>query len=103
GGRDLHNNGCTCAAATRMRYHSRLSGPLRDRVDIVVDLDPVSRLVLAQGARGESSAVVRRRVEEARDRARSRLAGTPWRTSGEVPGPVLRQRWPVPSAALGPV
>src|SRR5581483_8308416 len=103
GGRDTTTNGCICPAALRTRYRARLSGPLRDRIDVVVSLDPVSKLVLAEGARGETSAVVRERVVAARERMAHRLRGTAWTTWGAVPGPTLRRRWPVPASVLGPV
>jgi magnesium chelatase family protein len=103
GGRDVSTNGCICPAAVRQRYKARLSGPLRDRIDVVVSLDPVSRLVLAAGSQGEQSGTVRERVVAARERTRHRLRGTRWATWGAVPGPVLRRRWPIASEALEPV
>jgi magnesium chelatase family protein len=103
GGRDVSMVGCICPAAVRQRYRARLSGPLRDRIDVVVSLDPVSRLVLAEGARGESSAAVLDRVLAARDRTAHRLRDTGWDTWGAVPGPALRRHFPVPGAALAPV
>ncbi|MDQ1697434.1 MAG: magnesium chelatase family protein [Frankiaceae bacterium] len=103
GGRDASVDGCICSPPARQRYQTRLSGPLRDRVDVVVTLDPVSKLVLAEGSRGEPSDVLRARVEAARDRARHRLRDSPWTTTGEVPGPLLRRRWPIAPAVLGPL
>jgi magnesium chelatase family protein len=102
-GRAVEARACSCAPVARLRYQARLSGPLRDRLDLSVTLDPVSRLVLAEGAQGESSAIVRERVLEARARAAHRLAGTPWSVNGEVPGPALRRRWPLPPDVLAPV
>jgi magnesium chelatase family protein len=43
---------------------------------------------------------VRERVQAARARAARRLRGTPWHTNSQVPGPVLRARWPIPGEAL---
>jgi magnesium chelatase family protein len=89
----------------RSTYVQRLSGPLLDRVDLRVQLDPPSRAqMLDDGERGEASATVARRVAAARSAARERYAGTPWRCNGEVPGFELRGRWrldrPIMSAAL---
>ena len=103
GGRAADPARCLCSSVALRNYRSRLSGPLRDRVDLVVELDPVSREVLTGGAAGESTAVVRARVEAARDRASLRLHDTPWSTVGEVPGPVLRRRWPIPEQAMQPL
>ena len=76
GGRGLE---CTCTSLQRRRYFSRLSGPLLDRVDIQVEVAPVSASDLAHPARSEPSAVVAQRVLRARRAAKHRLAGTPWR------------------------
>jgi len=87
GGRGLE---CTCTSLQRRRYFSRLSGPLLDRVDIQVEVAPVSAADLARPESGESSAVVAQRVLRARRAAKHRLAGTPWRLNAEVPGSYLR-------------
>jgi magnesium chelatase family protein len=103
GGQEGDAASCMCSSTVRRRYKSRMSGPLRDRIDVVVELDPVSRLVLDDGAQGEPTAQVRERVLAARDRAGRRLRGTPWTTVGEVPGPVVRRRWRLPSDVTGPL
>ncbi|WP_327185298.1 YifB family Mg chelatase-like AAA ATPase [Streptomyces sp. NBC_01334] len=85
---------CECPPSAIRRYQARLSGPLLDRVDLRVEVDPVSRAELAhRGPGGESTAIVADRVRAARERAAARLAGTPWRTNSEVPGRELRNRW----------
>ncbi|MBT2477827.1 YifB family Mg chelatase-like AAA ATPase [Streptomyces sp. ISL-94] len=96
----LHGAGCECPPSVIRRYQARLSGPLLDRVDLRVEVEPVTRSdLLGQGGRGESTAVVADRVREARDRAAVRLADTPWRLNSEVPGQELRTRWqPAPGA-----
>lgn len=92
---------CTCPALMRRRYLGRLSGPLLDRVDLKVELQPVARAeLLADRAFAESSLTVGERVVQARERAARRLAGTPWSTNAEVPGAELRRRFPPPPAAL---
>ncbi|MGP9018277.1 YifB family Mg chelatase-like AAA ATPase [Streptomyces sp. BR1] len=97
----LHGAGCECAPSMIRRYQSRLSGPLLDRVDLRVEAEPVRREdLLAQGGRGESTAVVAERVLAARERAAARLAGTPWTTNSEVPGHELRTRWATAPGAL---
>jgi magnesium chelatase family protein len=103
GGRDVDSDGCICPSPARNRYTARISGPLRDRLDLVVTLGSVSRLVLTEGARGETSDQIRPRVEAARERARHRYRDTPWTTNGEVPGPALRRRWAPRADVLAPV
>lgn len=94
---------CHCSGAQRTRYLGRLSGPLMDRVDVRVEFDNVSPAVLESGIRGEATDAVRLRVLAARERARQRLVGMPWTTNAEVPGPVVRRRWPVPRQAMRPL
>ena len=65
-----HESGrCTCRPDEVHRYMARLSGPLLDRIDMVVDTPPVSPAALMSTPAGDSSAVVRQRVEAARRRA----------------------------------
>ncbi|MGW5199519.1 YifB family Mg chelatase-like AAA ATPase [Streptomyces spiralis] len=91
---------CECPPSAVRRYQVRLSGPLLDRVDLRVEVDPVTRSELTRGARGEPTATVADRVRAARERATARLAGTPWRTNSEVPGRELRGRWHAAAGAL---
>ncbi len=97
----LSGAGCECPPAAVRRYQARLSGPLLDRVDLRVAVDPVRRVdLMGQGGRGESTATVAARVREARARAAERLAGTPWTTNSEVPGHELRTRLVAAPGAL---
>jgi magnesium chelatase family protein len=92
---------CTCSPLERRRYQARMSGPLLDRIDLRVDLPPVTRAAWLDGAASpESTAVVARRVRVARQTAAARLAGTGLVTNSQVPGRMLRERWPVPRASL---
>ncbi|MEU8469938.1 YifB family Mg chelatase-like AAA ATPase [Streptomyces sp. NPDC029006] len=92
---------CECPPSVIRRYQSRLSGPLLDRVDLRVEVDPVTRAQLTQpGARGETTATVAQRVRQARERAAARFAGTPWHTNSEVPGRELRSRYQAVSGAM---
>ncbi|MFJ1930150.1 YifB family Mg chelatase-like AAA ATPase [Streptomyces sp. NPDC088131] len=97
----LSGAGCECPPAAVRRYQARLSGPLLDRVDLRVAVDPVRRAdLMGQGGRGESTTTVAARVREARARAAERLAGTPWTTNSEVPGHELRTRLAAAPGAL---
>ncbi|WP_369134409.1 YifB family Mg chelatase-like AAA ATPase [Modestobacter sp. I12A-02662] len=92
---------CTCSPLERRRYQSRLSGPLLDRIDLRVQLPAVTRAAWLDGlAPPESTAVVAQRVRAARSAAASRLAGTGLAVNSQVPGRLLRERWPVPRSAL---
>jgi magnesium chelatase family protein len=96
--------GCRCPPAVQLRYVSRLSGPLQDRVDLMVSVPQPSRAELLDGVGGESSATVAERVSAARVRAARRWDGTPWSTNGAVAGSELRgPRWRLGGADLRPV
>ncbi|MGI5340337.1 ATP-binding protein [Streptomyces sp. CA-181903] len=97
----LSGDGCDCSPRTVRRYLARLSGPLLDRVDLRVTVEPVARAELVGlGPGAENSETVGARVRAARERATARYAGTPWRTNSEVPGHELRTRWLVEPEAL---
>jgi magnesium chelatase family protein len=96
--------GCSCSPATRRRYLGRISGPLLDRVDVKIELEPVGRRELLNDRTfAESSRTVATRVIQARDRAAHRLSGTPWRLNAEVPGSELRRTWPPAPGSLAAV
>lgn len=59
---------CRCTPVQVERYASRLSGPLLDRIDLHVEVPPVPPETLTALPSGESSAEVRQRVTEARER-----------------------------------
>jgi magnesium chelatase family protein len=84
---------CECTPQAARRYLGRISGPLLDRIDLRLGVCAPTRADLAEGQQPESTAVVAERVRCARERSRSRLAGTPWRLNSEVPGRLLRSQW----------
>jgi len=57
---------CRCTPADIARYNGRVSGPLRDRIDLIVEVPAVPITAIADSAPGEPSREVRRRVVEAR-------------------------------------
>lgn len=65
---------CRCSPAQLSRYRSRLSGPLLDRLDLLVSVPPVEASDLRPDASpdGEPSSVVRERVVAARQRQMAR-------------------------------
>lgn len=72
---------CHCSEAARLRYRSRLSGPLLDRIDIHVSVPPVEVAALLGARGGESSAEVRQRVLRARSVQRERARSLGLRSS----------------------
>ena len=65
---------CTCSAADIERYSARISGPLADRIDMHVTVGAVALRSLSGAAGGDSSVLIRRRVERARATQRNRFA-----------------------------
>ncbi|WP_430592678.1 YifB family Mg chelatase-like AAA ATPase [Humidisolicoccus flavus] len=88
---------CVCSSIMKRRYLGRLSGPLLDRIDLHLRLDRVGATE-ASLSTPITSAQARARVSEARARSAHRLAGTPWKKNGEVPGPWLRKHGRAPES-----
>lgn len=64
---------CICTPQQIRRYRARLSGPLQDRIDIHIEVPPVPvRELHDQGPAPEPSAMIRKRVLEARERQAGR-------------------------------
>jgi magnesium chelatase family protein len=68
---------CTCSPPQVQRYLSRISGPLLDRIDIHIEVPAVKFRELSSGNTGESSEVIRQRVEAARELQRQRFKDHP--------------------------
>jgi len=68
---------CRCSQTRIMAYRNRISGPLLDRIDIQIEVSPVSCDDLADLPRGETSAVIRSRVVAARKLQAKRFADVP--------------------------
>jgi magnesium chelatase family protein len=69
---------CACSEPEIVRYRSRLSGPLADRIDMHVTLGAVAAASLRAASGGESSVVIRERVEASRAIQRRRYATMPF-------------------------
>ena len=66
---------CSCAPGAVHRYMNRISGPLLDRIDLHVEVTPVSIAEMASAEPGEPSAAVRERVVLARKVQEERFRG----------------------------
>jgi magnesium chelatase family protein len=76
---------CTCGEADLRRHRRRLSGPLLDRIDLLVDVRRPAEADLRR-APLTSSAQARERVAQARERQRERLKSTRASCNGEMDG-----------------
>ena len=97
---------CSCSPYARRRYRSRITGPLLDRIDVRVRLRSPSSGAPDTPA-PDSTAVVRARVHQARERAAQRwvaLGPHLARTNAEVPETVLtRAEFRLPSTVTAPL
>ena len=78
---------CACRGREPERYQRRVSGPLRDRIDLWVTMPRVRPAALVGGPEPEGSAVVAVRIAAAREIQRARSGG---RLNGRVSGRSLR-------------
>ena len=60
------HHACRCRQSAILKYQSRISGPLLDRIDIQVEVSPVDPKVLPKLPAGKSSAEMRERILRAR-------------------------------------
>ncbi|MCJ2180578.1 YifB family Mg chelatase-like AAA ATPase [Novosphingobium album (ex Hu et al. 2023)] len=80
---------CSRAPKCAADYQSKVSGPLLDRIDLHVDVDPVRAADLALPPPAEGSVEVAARVARARQIQTARLDGTGRRTNAELDGDLL--------------
>ena len=88
---------CRCSPQEVNRYRMRISGPLMDRIDLVVDVPAVPVTALMRPAQAETSAMVRSRVVQARERQRDRFGS--WRLNADIDSATLTQHCPPRPAA----
>lgn len=90
---------CSRAPKCAMDYQAKISGPLFDRMDLVVHVPEVRATDLVGTGEGESSEVILGRVQRARDRQRVRLKGLEGVDSigsnAEIQGALLEQLIPL--------
>jgi magnesium chelatase family protein len=77
---------CRCTPNDVSRYRGRLSGPLRDRLDLVVEVPAVPGAALADEASGEPTSAIRERVGRARSIQQARRPGSGARVNAELHG-----------------
>jgi magnesium chelatase family protein len=81
---------CTCTPIQIAHYRKRISGPLLDRMDLLLEVPKVSTNRLLEIAPGETSETIRARVIAARNRQRMRQAVTGVLTNAELSGNAIR-------------
>ena len=86
---------CTCSPGLVTKYQKRISGPLLDRIDIHIHVPRVEYEKLSDSRLGESSEVVRARVEAARQRQLVRFSNCDIRSNSDMRPSEVRQFCPL--------
>jgi magnesium chelatase family protein len=92
---------CHCSPTQVRRYRNRVSGPLLDRIDLHVEAPSLSVTELRSDRLGESSAVIRERVQRARTIQAARFAGTRIGSNAQMTPAMLRRHCPLTPAMGG--
>lgn len=87
---DPHHE-CSCSMQQIKKYLGKISHPLLDRIDLQVEVKPVNYDDMKTMEKGETSEVVRERVEKARALQRERFNGTSIRTNADIPENLIEQ------------
>lgn len=77
---------CRCSARDVRRYQSRISGPLLDRIDIIVEVPALEYEELKRKTPSESSAEIKKRVDAARQIQRKRYNGDGTMSNARIVG-----------------
>lgn len=79
------NHECSCSMQQIQKYLGKISHPLLDRIDLQVEVKPISYEDMKETAQGEDSKTVRERVERARGYQKARFEGTGIMTNADIP------------------
>ena len=90
---------CLCHPHAVERYMGKVSGPLLDRIDLHIEVDPVAFSELSSTKKEESSAQIRERVSAARHRQQQRFAGRGYACNGDIPDSQLQEMCQTTEAA----
>ncbi len=82
---------CICSHTSVMNYLSKISGPMLDRIDIIVEVPALNFEELRGNTPGESSAEVKKRVEAARAIQRKRFENSDCQCNSAMQTPELRK------------
>lgn len=77
--------GCSCTPPQIQRYLSKISGPLLDRIDMHIEMQPIRYEQMRQRQAGETSEMIRARVKQARMIQKSRYRGYNFRLNAKLP------------------
>jgi magnesium chelatase family protein len=82
---------CSCPPNAVMKYLNKISGPVLDRIDIQVEVPPVTYDEISDTRKNESSAAIRERVAKAREIQIARYKGTNILFNSQIPASLLNE------------
>ncbi len=93
---------CSCNPAQIIRYKKKISGPLLDRIDIHLEVPAVKveKLTEQHDSDAESSEVIRKRVQQARNKQQERFSGAPITCNAELSSKSLKTYCPLSEPCL---
>lgn len=83
---------CKCSVRAIASYLAKISGPFLDRIDIQIEMPPITYAQMTSSAAAESSAAVRERVIKAREIAARRFADVGITKNADASGALMRER-----------
>lgn len=86
-----NNNECKCTPTQIIKYISKLSGPLLDRIDIHVEVDNITFNQLVDDSISEDSTAIKLRVNKARQIQRDRFSNTSKHTNSQISGSDIKK------------
>ncbi len=95
-----HRRACKCSPAQIARYRQKISGPLLDRFDLMIEVMPVESRSLVKAEAGEASAPIRERTMQARAVQQHRYAGTAVSCNADLSGKLLREYCRLPEKGV---
>ncbi len=82
---------CSCSPSQLNRYKTRVSGPMLDRIDLLVTVNRIDHQQLLHGESSESSSTVRKRILKARSIQAVRFNNHPINTNNEMNNAQIRE------------
>lgn len=76
---------CSCTESQVSRYLAKVSGPLLDRLDLHIDIQPVEFDSISSTQKGETSAQIKQRLDHARTLQNARYDGTGISSNARIP------------------
>jgi magnesium chelatase family protein len=78
-------NPCTCRPEQIIKYQKKISGPLLDRIDMIIEVPKLLTNDYFETSLSESSSLIRTRVQQARNLQTLRFSQTHHKTNSEIP------------------